>query len=764
MDKKPLPIQVVLPRKEDFKKVKGMGNKKMMGPFTDELRQNTASQFNKLIEYFDKRFDEYPNVPCIGKVIMKEKAIAKTHKPTRLLSDNNCPIIGAGKMDEIYIKVTRRGVKHTVEEILNSETEDLKVNITKIDKIEPYTEYDILNSYDIQTFYDYVTKNKKAMKIKLFDYDNEIENFYCRSEFEKLIAKLNLDENINQIEYTDRLIAYKLECYNLEKIKEILRFSGIKSISFFPSYSSAPTNNNQSNKLNLEDLPDPQEGKDYPIIGIIDSGIKKGHKYLEKWIYAREEFVPNQFQNNTHGTFVAGVLEYGHILNSFEPRETMFKIVDVVALPNSDPEYGLTDEVDEETFMEIIRKVVEKYKDVVKIWNISMTFGEECNPNYISDIAVFIDKLLDEYREYNIDIILSAGNYEEKPFRTWPPNKNLMDNIEIPADSVKSIVVGSIAHKKGCGCVEENYPSPFSRKGPAPNYVVKPDLVDYGGNCSCRGEVYNCGILSFDECENIVSDSGTSFATARVSGVYGHLRNCLVYNHSNELSKALLIHSAKNPIKEEPINKLDSYYLGFGKPKGSIDEVLYCDKSNITLIFQSEIYPSTIIDINNFPYPESLYRNGKWHGEIKMTLVYSPPLDERFGQEYCGTNIEVSMGTVNYNTKKGKYEFKGQVPIEAKWDKRYERECVENGFKWCPIKCYNKKIVKGIQGEWWKLHIECHTRSGVVIQKQPFVLIITISDPHGGDIYTETINYLRERGFVYNDLKIQNRIKQKYNI
>lgn len=709
LDKKPLPIQVVLPRKEDIKKVIGMGSKIMMGEFTDELRKNTATQFTKLLEYYDNNFTEYPNVPCVGKVIMKEKAIAKSHKPTRLLSENNCPIIGTGKIDELYIKVTKKGATHAIQEILNSETEDLKVNITKIDRIEPYTENDMLPT-NIESFYKEILETQKPIKIKLFDYGNEIENLYCAMEFKKLIGTLGLNENIKELHYTNNLKIYKLFCNDIKKIREIFKFSGIKNISFFPSYSSVQANAENLNKIDLTNLPEPEKGKEYPIIGIIDSGIKKGHKYLEKWVYAREVFVSPEYQNNNHGTFVAGVLEYGHVLNHFENRETMFKIVDVVALPNSDHKYGLTENIDEDMFIDIVKKVIDKYKDEVKIWNISMTFDDICSENSISDIAVDIDEILDEYKDYNIDIIMAAGNYEDPPFRNWPPSGSLMDSIVVPADSIRSIIVGSIAHIKGCGCVDKNQPSPFSRKGPGPSFAVKPDLVDYGGNCSCVGDFGDCGIISFDENENLVPNIGTSFSTPRVSGLYGHLRNGLASGHSSDLAKALLIHSAKNPTGNAPISHLQSYYLGFGKANGNIDEVLYCDKSNITLIFDSEIYAGTFIDMQNFPYPASLYKNGKWHGEIKMTLVYRPPLDSRFGQEYCGTNIETSLGTIKLNPKKGKYEFKGQVPLEAKWDEKYERERIENGFKWCPIKSYTKNISKGIQGESWKLHIECHTR------------------------------------------------------
>ena len=48
---------------------------------------------------------------------------------------------------------------------------------------------------------------------------------------------------------------------------------------------------------------------------------------------------------------------------------------------------------------------------------------------------------------------------------------------------MRSLVVGSIAETQGeHDYAEPNMPSPFTRVGPGPASIVKPDLVFYGGN------------------------------------------------------------------------------------------------------------------------------------------------------------------------------------------------------------------------------------------------------------------------------------------
>ncbi|KJS17904.1 MAG: hypothetical protein VR69_03100, partial [Peptococcaceae bacterium BRH_c4b] len=758
-ERRPLPIQLVLPRESDVRKVEGGGSKKYFCDFTPELRQGIADQFSQLLKHFDANFSEYPNVPCVGKVIMKDKAIAKSHRPTRLLNSDNCPIIGMGKLNEVFIKVTPRGINHTLQEVLNSNTQDLEINMTKIERIEPYSKTDVLHeSYRENVVENMQPKKKNAIKIKLFDFMSDKDNLNNLKAFMVLVEKLGLKEHIKEVNYSPKMRVFKLNCNDEEKLNKIIRFSGVKKISFFPQYSSIDSNEeNVDLKFDkLGSLPLPEPDSEYPTIGVVDSGIKPGHKYLEPWIYKREVFVPDKYQNNYHGTFVAGVLQFGHIINGFNSRDSMFKILDVVALPNSDDSFGPVDGVDEDDLLEILRDVLKRYSHEIKVWNLSLGTNCVCEEDSMSDFAIAIDTLQDEF---DVQIFIAAGNYCNPPLRSWPPQSNLVgeDRITSPADSVRSITVGSIAHKKGAGCVDAHNPSPFSRRGPGGNYIVKPDVVDYGGNCTSSLDPQGCGIVSFDMSGNLVEDVGTSFSTPRVAGIYGHVLNGLNAGKA-DIAKALLIHSCRNPLSSKAISKDEAQYIGFGLPNPNLREVLFCDKSAVTLIFDTEIQVGTYLSLDNFPYPNSLFKDGKWHGEIMMTLLYNPALDASFGQEYCRTNVDVSLGVYKYSAKKGEFEFKGQVPLDVKWEEKYERERVENGFNWCPIKSYYRKIKQGIGGASWRLYVDCTTRSNAFIERQPFTLIITIKDPSGKeDIYSEVINQLRERGFSFKDLQVQER-------
>lgn len=747
MSDEKLPILLTGPRPEDFKKNISGGDKKPLCQFTQEIRNNFVSQLSFIKSDYEVKAKKYPNVPCVGKVIMKEKAIAKSHKPNDILTTNTCPIIGTGKLNEIYIKVTENGINEMIKDISITETKAKKIQMTKIEKFEVYDEKDSLK-LELKNL-------NKPLKIKLFDYLNEGDNRETERCFLELIKDLGLDKDIEKVTAYKTMKIYKLNCKDVTKVKELASFQGIKSIDFFPMYSSSNPKLNKKQKM-LLDIPKPIDGIEYPIIGLIDSGVSESNEYIKPWIYKREEYVEKIYQDNSHGTFVSGVLLFGERLNMGKIENPNFKILDVIALPNSNPNLGPTDSLREDIFLQIMDEVLEKYSDKVKIWNLSLGTDLECD-EIISDLGVELDKLQDEY---NVKFFIAAGNYEDKA-REWPVENNHNDRVTIPADSVRSITVGSIALEKGNGIVNANEPSPFSRRGPGANNIQKPEIVGYGGNCNLYGDYNGCGIVSFDIDGNLIEGIGTSYSTPFITAKYQDIVNALNNEHKYEIGEALLIHSCKNPINNNyKMENNEVKYLGFGLPKTDINDILKCDKNNVTLILQGKIPSGQHIEIENMPYPKSLYKDGKWLGEILVTLLYNPPLDEKEGQEYCRTNIDFKMGLHTLDKKTGKLEFHGKVPMEVKWDEKFEKQRVENGFKWSPIKRHYRNIKNGIEGTDWKVRLDCTSRNNIQIEEQEFIVIITImTADENADIYTEMYNELRERGFIINNLQLQNEIQ-----
>ena len=481
-------------------------------------------------------------------------------------------------------------------------------------------------------------------------------------------------------------------------------------------------------------------------IGIIDGGISDDNPYLKPYIIAREEYVSREYRNPEHATFIASTIQYGNSLNGIKAsKANRFKFVDIIAIPNGDKEYGPIDGICEDDLMDIIEETMEKYSKSTKIWNLSLGIPDKiCNGN-MSDLGIFLDYIQDKY---NVQIFVSSGNVNDFPLRNWPPQDDLgeHDRLISPSDSVRAITVGSVAlFDSDNSMVKHNEPSPFSRRGPGANYIVKPDIVDYGGNLSNIYKIDGLGVKGLSPEGKIIEGNGTSYSTPRALQKFASIYEEML-DPDLLLTKALLIHSAR----------LNSRELLDESPDN-----IKCSESEVTLIFKQRISQGSHLEMYDFPYPKSLIRNNKFYGEIGMTLAYLPPLDEKYGREYCRTNIDVSFGTYQY-LPSGEIQYKGQVPLETKWDEKFEVSRVENGFKWSPIKSYYRKISKGIKiSDGWKLRVDMTARSGLYIPSQEFVLIVTIKDPGENDIYSEIVTELRNNGYITNNLETRYQARQR---
>lgn len=412
--------------------------------------------------------------------------------------------------------------------------------------------------------------------------------------------------------------------------------------------------------------------------------------------------------------------------------------------------------------MEIIEEVMQKYSSNVKIWNLSLGIESKVCKGSMSDLGTFLDYIQDKYQ---VQIFVSSGNLNSLPLREWPTQTNMgeRDRIISPADSVRAITVGSVAlYDSENSIVKENEPSPFSRRGPGANYIVKPDVVDYGGNLTKDLHINGLGIKGLDIKGNVIEGNGTSYSNPRVVQKFAS-----VYDEMIEkdilLAKAMIIHSARMTSRDLLEKNQDNIkYYGFGMPAVNVQDILQCSEDEVTLVFRQKVPQGSHLEMFDFPYPNSLINNGKCYGEIGMTLAYNPILDDRYGREYCRTNIDVSFGTYKYNSNSGKTDFSGEVPLECSWDEKFEKARVENGFKWSPIKSYYRKISRGIQlGDGWKIRIDMNPRNGLNVLSQEFVLILTLKDPTGHDIYSEVVNGLRTRGYVTNNLETRQQIRQR---
>lgn len=737
-----LPIKVIPVLKDDMVHPENRGGpKKLFREVDREFRETIEAQVLQIRDHFQESFRRLPQVPAVAKVTVRKDAVAKSHRPYGIFNEKTCPIIGSEGLDQILVSVTGPGLERLATEVRLSQAKDKIANISTLELLEP-----------VKPQIEIPTEDEFA-KVKLFRHHLPARDANLELAFVKLLNELGLDGS--EVIYGAGLKIYKVEAENRNALQEMGLFVGIQSLGAFPTYYSVRTASTPVRAADPSDFPLPQADVNYPIVGLIDSGIAPDDPFLAPWVIAREESVPESLRDYSHGTFVGGLIANARALNHNDGRfpSCCAKIVDVVALGK--------DGTSEPELITILEDVIPKYPQV-SVWNLSLSTRQPISEDTFSDFAVKLDSLQDEYQT---SIVLAAGNYETAPLRSWKPQDlKGADRICIPSDSVRSIVVGSRAHRDHASSgVKAGEPSPFSRRGPGPVSLIRPELSHFGGNCTLDGDYTQIGVLSLNTNGFLAEDIGTSFATPLISTLTANVKEGVVGGASHLLTRALLIHAAaKGEGRTDPFLM---QYQGFGTPP-DLTQVLGCTEHECTLIFELDIEPGTAFRKGVFPIPPCLYVDEDTvKADFLMTVVYEPELDASFGSEYCRTNIDVSLGTVStYQDDKGRTreKKKGQVPEDfALVGTGFESDQVKQGFKWSPTKVYRRDRVRGITGELWRLDLSVHYRADhQAVKPAKAVLVVTISDP-GNElpVYNEMIQQMNLLGWGATDLQIQPRLR-----
>lgn len=758
MEKQNNPLQIVQVNERDYKKItyEGFSPPTVFGDgATHEVRTKLAQQTLMALEYFLEEFNHWPGLAGIVKVTLKEEALAKTHRPMALFYSKTCPIVGTLDFGELLISATKEGLSNLRAKLLTGKSQKVIANISAIEKIEPYSSEDRITGDGLRDIISALDKGRR-LKVRLFDHQDEEKNNKLQQAFIQFAKENNI--LLKNLTYGSSVDLISVLTQDRDAVNKISKFIGLRAVTTIPEFTVSDFHL-QTSPVGMADemlFPAPQQGVEYPIVGVIDSGICPKSSLMSPWVVARESYVPEGLEDYNHGTMVAALIVNSQSLNHQDQRfpSTHAKIVDVNVFPRG----GTTSEDD---LVAIIEEVVPKYPQV-KIWNLSLGGSDPVHTTDFSDFAHFLDEMHDRY---GCLFIVAAGNQNCNDY--WPTanHRTGINRISSPGDSIRALTVGSLAHKEtplAMSHIDEV--SPFSRIGPGPSYIPKPEITHYGGNVTAKGAFAQIGILALGPNNMLCESVGTSFATPIISSIAAHLHHFLSQGGKNDVSpervKALMIHSSllNGKVTTDTIN-----CKGFGRP-GDIVDHLYCDPNCITMIFETDIsHGGFEFERFPFPIPDCLNtHDGKYKGEILMTLVYSPEIDKRYSSEYCRTNVDVGMGSYNQGAD-GKRKFHSMVPAAPKDMKElYEKSRVENGFKWSPVKAYHKISPRGIDVGDWKLRLNVLRRAEMPAPERPQKATLVLSlrglDPEQ-PVYNETIHKINQFGWVTVDIDQHIRIR-----
>lgn len=511
-----------------------------------------------------------------------------------------------------------------------------------------------------------------------------------------------------------------------------------------------------------------EDGVDYPIIGIIDSGVSSIEK-LDPWRSGGTDFVMSSKQDRSHGTFIAGLISAGNIINPELPslNETPCKFYDLDLYPTSANEFSANYP---RGFIDFLRQLDAEIQEAkehgVRVFNMSLSLVTPVEDDSYSLYAAMIDDISDQN---DVIFVLPAGNLTPQLLRDeWPESHNDTlsmlakyryqgrDKVLQPCESVRSISVGALdASEK----IINLKPTRYTRRGPGPSLGIKPDVCHIGGTLN-----EDSGLYSLSTSGGVISSCGTSYAAPLVAKTLAVLDKQIKGYVSRETLYGLLIHHAQIPklLKKKELKEICRDFVGFGLPPVADDIVLY-DDSSITLVFNG-LFTHRYDELAfGFTWPKCLTdEEGKCRGNVTMTLVYSPSCDNRFGNEFIRLNLDACLRQAIVNEDTGEISYKGVVKDSIK--SAHEEELIKNGMKWWPTKKFDWNFKgRGTSSE-WKVVIESLLRADVNFPKEgvPFAVLLTITDPkNGGMVFNEVRSSLISSGVKIADIRTSNVIRTR---
>jgi subtilisin family serine protease len=555
----------------------------------------------------------------------------------------------------------------------------------------------------------------------------------------------------NQFRITDQLITKSFVLLRVKLTRSVFdEIIELKEIARADRPSTPVFNSFDLKSIDISNITRNTPDENAAGILIIDSGIVSSHPLLENCIGGEENFQTGESATQDtvgHGTAVAGCAAYGDIEkciedNAFTPSNWIFSAKVMYAETNSinGEIYAVYDP--EKLVENQLKKAIESFLSnpnyQIRVVNISLGNSDEVwHKSYSRQLplAALIDELA--YTFPNVVFIVSAGNQHplnvynsiDEIKNNYP--KYLIDNPEFkiinPATSALALTVGSIApairvqqerygeEQIKTNIAEAQQPSPFTRTGPGINGMIKPELVEYGGNLILYN---NHGLISEDiggklallnnQTTNdlIKFDYGTSFASPKIAHIAGQIANKYPQRTANFIINMLLCGADYPFIPDNDFYKanqrkaLDVHLnvCGFGLP--TLDKALYSFDNRVILFDEGKLQLNKV-KVYSLQLPD-IFFNKAGNKRIIVTLSFTPETRSSRGDSYLGNRMEFHLfHSVNPQVLINKY---GQISSEN-----------EGGEVPEELKKFEIDLFPGIR----KRNVGCHQKAWKEFKREP---------------------------------------------
>lgn len=460
-----------------------------------------------------------------------------------------------------------------------------------------------------------------------------------------------------------------------------------------------------------------------PVVGVIDTRFDQ-RVYFSRWVEYHDcinPAIPVDPKDFRHGTAVTSLIVNGHHINpSLDDGCGYFRVRHFAVA-----HHGKMSSFD---ILLSIRKIVRENPDI-KVWNLSLGSARPCPENFISPEGAELDRI---QRDYDVLFVVAGTNY-----RTNLVDKLPEQRIGAPADALNPIVVNS--------CSQSGTPAPYSRKGPILHFFIRPDVSCFGG--VPQDYLYAC---TPNGREPVI---GTSYAAPWVARKLAYMIHQLHLTRTQ--AKALLIDSCAG---WETLG--DQWaWQGWGCVPTRIEDIVHSAKNEIRFVVSGKI---DNYETFNYDLPVPQTTDGKFDYDVRATLCYFPECHREQGVDYPLTELDLHFGRVD--DRKDTPDIKS---IDQNRQSSLEKQNIPEQYaraffrKWDNVKVrcrtYKRTYDSCSKQGLWGLRIFSKERLPTKFgQKMPFSLVVTLRSRNGIDRHANFIKACQARGWVVNNLNVEN--------
>ncbi|HEX6803612.1 MAG TPA: S8 family serine peptidase [Terriglobales bacterium] len=480
----------------------------------------------------------------------------------------------------------------------------------------------------------------------------------------------------------------------------------VRSVALPPILVEARLTTASVEQSNAITLPAKLPHRLYPKVGVIDSGLSSG---FSEWIIGGHVILAPNDKAVEHGTFIAGLLVAGQQLNGAAICSELdgCELFDIGIFPDSRNPDLFTNYYPKaipDFMVELSSAIEAAVRDHrIRIFNMSLNTVTPVQDDNYGIVATLLDNIADKH---GVILVVSAGNLLPADCRPeWPgsvqaalqqlASRTIVETVLQPAESSRSISVGAVNPPgAGAGCVA-GAPTAYTRRGPGLRVGVKPDVAHYGG--AMPSGSLSSGLRSFGPDGSIIYGQGTSYAAPLVTKALASLDAAVESPLNRETLAAMLIHGSVVPpaIADTALFDIARQFVGFGIPS-SAEQMLVTSDHKITMVFSDVLHSHRTLQFD-FAWPQCLVNSqtGACRGDVQMTLVYHPPLNRNFGNEFVRANLDAHL---RQEEQDGRFSSRlQQAFLPDSLEGQFEHELIQHGLKWWPTKVYRARFPKGIR-------------------------------------------------------------------